>query len=278
MTTGLHVPERSLRVFVADDEPAARDKLLRLLRAQSGVDVVGAASDGASAAAAIRSLAPDVAILDIRVPELDGFAALERLEPHERAALHVVFVTAYDEYAVRAFEVRALDYLLKPFDAARLAETLDRVRRQLELERRPDSASLRAVLTQLQPPIAEAELESQPQRYVDRICIKSAGRIQFVRAGEVEWIEAYGNYVRLHTATEHPLARETMRRLLEQLDPSDFQRIHRSAIANLRCIREVTPAISGDSIIRMQSGIRLRLSRSYRAEVVRRLAERGTRR
>jgi len=263
-----------MRLLIADDEPAARDKLLRLLREHADVDVVGTASDGKAAARAMSELAPDVVLLDIRMPELDGFAVLEEAGREGAPPAHVVFVTAYDEYALRAFEVRALDYLLKPFDAARLEETLDRVRRQLELERRPEPTLLNATLAQLKPPTTEAELDqSTGTRYLERICVKSIGRVQVVRVSDIEWIEAYGNYARLHTATEHPLARETIRHLSERLDPRMFGRIHRSAIANLACIKEMSPTVSGDYVLRMRSGIRLRLSRSYRGEVVRRLGE-----
>jgi two-component system LytT family response regulator len=263
-----------MRILVADDEPAARDKLLRLLRGHADVDVVGTASDGKAAARAIGELAPDVVLLDIRMPELDGFAALEEARRDGKPAAHVVFVTAYDEYALRAFEVRALDYLLKPFDANRLEETLDRVRQQLDLERRPERSVLGETLAQLKPPTAQAELEQHSgERYLERICVKSIGRVQFVRILDIEWVEAYGNYARLHTATEHPLARDTIRHLSERLDPRMFGRIHRSAIANLTRIREMAPTVSGDYIIRMESGIRLRLSRSYRAEIARHLGE-----
>jgi len=263
----------ALRVLVADDEPAARDKLVRLLGGHADVVVAGTASTGVEAARAIRELSPDVVLLDIRMPELDGLEVVDEVGGDESMRTHVVFVTAYDEYAIRAFEVRALDYILKPFDAARLAETLDRVRRQVELERRSGS-EIRHALAQIAAPATEAELEQTPgQRHLERICIKSVGKVQFIRMSDVEWIEAYGNYVRLHAPNEHPLARHTIRHLAERLDPRKFCRIHRSAIANLERIREMTPTVSGDYVIRMASGIRLRLSRSFRAEVVRRLGE-----
>ena len=266
-------PNGALRVLVADDEPAARDKLVRLLGGHGDVIVAGTASNGIEAAQAIRELEPDVVLLDIRMPELDGLEVVDEVGRDEAIRTHVVFVTAYDEYAIRAFEVRALDYILKPFDAARLAETLDRVRRQVELERRSGS-EIKRTLSQLAAPAAEAELEHSPgQRHLERICIKSVGKVQFIRMSDVEWIEAYGNYVRLHAPNEHPLARHTIRHLAERLDPRKFCRIHRSAIANLERIREMTPTVSGDYVIRMASGIRLRLSRSFRAEVVRRLGE-----
>jgi two-component system LytT family response regulator len=267
-------PDGALRVLVADDEPAARDKLRRLLGAHADVVVVGTASNGVEAARAIRELAPDVVLLDIKMPELDGLEVVDAMGHGDSMRMHLVFVTAYDEYAIRAFEVRALDYILKPFDAARLAETLDRVRRQVDLERRSGGLALTRTLPQLSAPTTEAELENAPgQRHLERICIRSVGRVQFIRMSDVEWIEAYGNYVRLHAPTEHPLARHTIRYLAERLDPKQFCRVHRSAIANIERIRQMTPTVSGDYVIRMASGIRLRLSRSFRAEVVRRLGE-----
>ena len=267
-------PSSTLRVLIADDEPAARDKLSRLLGAHPDIVVAGTASNGIEAARAVRQLAPDVVLLDIRMPELDGFEVVDEVGRDGPIGTHVVFVTAYDEYAIRAFEVRALDYILKPFDAARLSETLDRVRRQVDLERRSGGIEVKTALADLAAPTTEAELEHAPgQKHLERICIKSIGRVQFIRMSDVEWVEAYGNYVRLHAPNEHPLARHTIRHLAERLDPRKFCRIHRSAIANLERIREMTPTVSGDYVIRMASGIRLRLSRSFRAEVVRRLGE-----
>jgi two-component system, LytTR family, response regulator len=264
-----------LRVVIADDEPAARAKLARLLRAHDDIDIVAQVATGAEAADAVRAHAPDLVLLDVRMPELDGFGVVDALSRETSGSPRVVFVTAYDEYAVRAFEVRALDYVLKPYDGERLAEALDRVRHQIELEHRPAAASLRSMLGQLLERSAEVDLTpaSAPQ-HLERLCIRSAGKIQFVRMSEVEWIEAYGNYVRLHIGDEHPLARETMRGLAAQLDPTRFGQIHRSAIVNLDRIIEINPTVSGDSIVRLDSGTRLRLSRSFRAEVERRLARR----
>ncbi len=262
--------ENVLRVVIADDEPAARDKLRRLLEAQPGVELVGAASNGAEAARCIVSLAPDVVLLDIRMPEMDGFAVLEQTKRKTLKPFHTVFVTAYDEYAIRAFGVRALDYLLKPFDAARLGEALARAR-EVVARGAHDGERVRHVLEQLRAPTSQAELDDEPPGYLTRICIKSIGRMQIVRVAEVEWIEAYGNYVRLHTADDHPLARNTLRSLEERLDPSTFCRTHRGAIVNLTKIRDMRPTVSGDYVIRLESGVRLRLSRGYRAELLRRM-------
>lgn len=155
-------PNDVLRVLVADDEPAARDKLVRLLGAYSDVVVAGTASNGPEAARSIRELAPDVVLLDIRMPELDGLEVVDEVSRDASIRTHIVFVTAYDEYAIRAFEVRALDYILKPFDAARLAETFDRVRRQVELERKSGGFQIKQTLSEIAPPTTEAELENSP--------------------------------------------------------------------------------------------------------------------
>ena len=206
----LHPPDAKpgkLRVLIADDEPAASEKLRRLLAAHADIELVGSATNGAQAVQAIASLAPDLVLLDIRMPELDGFAVLERSRPRAAAPFHTIFVTAYDEYAIRAFDVRALDYLLKPFDAARLATALARAREQLELERQggSDAEGSSDLLAQLRPPTAEAEIDAEPAGYLERICIKSIGRTEVVRVVEIERIEAGRQLRTLHTTTEHPL-------------------------------------------------------------------------
>jgi two-component system LytT family response regulator len=260
-----------LRVLIADDERAARAKLQRLLQAHADVTVVGEAANGREAVEVIRATAPDLVFLDIRMPELDGFEVVAALEAAGASSPKIIFVTAFDEYAVRAFEIRAFDYLLKPYDATRLAEAMDRARNQIDLEHRPTASAVRAMLESRTPSEPEATLDETPARYLERVLIRSAGAVQIVRVAEIEWVEAYGNYVRLHTATQRPLARETIKRLADELDPTHFCRIHRSAIVNLDRIREMKASVSGDSIIRLDSGIRLRLSRSFRPEVEKRL-------
>jgi two-component system LytT family response regulator len=262
-----------LRVLIADDERAARAKLARLLQAHDQVVVVAQASSGAAALEAIRATCPDLVFLDIRMPELDGFQVLAALEESSTAPPRVVFVTAFDEYAVRAFEVRAFDYLLKPYDGPRLADALSRVREQVDLEHRPSPAALQAILDARHPTGPEATIEEPRSRYLERVLIRSSGTMQIVRVSDIEWVEAYGNYVRLHTATQRPLARETIKRLADELDPAHFCRIHRSAIVNLARIREMKSAVSGDCLLKLDSGMRLRLSRSFRPEVERRLRQ-----
>lgn len=266
-----------MRVLIVDDEPAARAKLRRLLAAEPGVRVVGEASNGHEAIVAIRESAPDVLLLDIRMPVLDGFETLERLASAGVAMPKVIFITAFDAFAVRAFEVRALDYLLKPFDGPRLSAALERVRREVDLEHRPSVAALEALLAQLrnrgQDAEADAprELEVLRDGYIDRIAIRSVGATRLVSLADVEWIEACGNYVRLHGAEGRPLARQTVRGLVDRLDPSRFARVHRSAIVNLSHVKLIKPVAAGDAVVVLHSGTRLRLSRSFRAEFGRRL-------
>ena len=264
----------TLRVFIADDEADARDKLRRLLARNLDTLLVGEATNGLETVERVRALRPDLVLLDIRMPALDGLRAVEILGAHLPSSPKVVFVTAYDEYAVRAFEVRAFDYLLKPFDAERLDAALERVRRQIDLEHRPEASALQSLFDRLQD-APHAESVPRGEKYLERVCIQSAGRVEIVRMSDVEWIEACGNYARLHTPAGRPMLREPLRSLDEQLDPERFARIHRSAIVNLDRIREMRPTASGDYVVRLESGIRLRMSRSHRAEVDRRLGRRG---
>lgn len=267
-----------LRVLITDDEEDARDKLRRLLSRHVDVTVVGEAANGRDAVEKIQTLAPDLVFLDIRMPELDGLDVMNTLATSERPTPKIIFVTAYDEYAVRAFEVRAFDYLLKPFDGARIDAALERVRGQVELEHRPHASAVWSMLDRIMQtpePVSEpatpAPIETS---YLERLCVQSAGRVQIVQVADVEWIEACGNYARLHTAAGRPMMRESLRRLDERLDPARFARIHRCAIVNLDAIRELRPGASGDCIVVLASGMRLRLSRSYRPEVDRRLGRR----
>ena len=268
----LNVAPDALRVVIADDEPDARAKLRRLLDATSVSEIVAEAANGVEAIRAIHALRPDVVFLDIRMPEMDGLEVVEALTD-TTLPCKIVFVTAYDEYAVRAFEVRALDYILKPFDADRMAEALRRVRERLEFEHRPTAASIRSLLVRVEE-LSEATSEpysEAPNGYLERVCIRSLGRTQFVRTVDIEWIEAYGNYVRLHTSEERALLRQPLRRLVEQLDPRRFCRIHRSAVVNLDCVEEMRPCETGDYVVQLRSGVRLKLSRVYRSELDRRL-------
>jgi two-component system LytT family response regulator len=244
----------TLRVFIADDEADARDKLRRLLARNLDTILVGEATNGLETVERVRALRPDLVLLDIRMPAMDGLRAIEMLGAHLPSSPKVVFVTAYDEYAVKAFEVRAFDYLLKPFDAERLDAALERVRRQIDLEHRPEASALQSLFDRLQDGAHAEAVTARGDKYLERVRIQSAGRVEIVHMREVEWIEACGNYARLHTPTRRPMLREPLRSLDEQLDPSRFARIHRSAIVNLDRIREMRPTASGDYVVRLESG------------------------
>lgn len=246
----------TIRTLIVDDEPLARRRLRRLLRAGRDVDVVGECADGATAVDTIRTVAPDLVLLDVQMPELDGFRVLQALG--QTRLPDVIFVTAHDRYAVRAFEVHALDYLLKPVDADRLARALERARARLtERQRGPVDPRLLALLQDL----------AVERRYLTRIPVKSEGRVLVVDLADVDWIGAADNYVTLHAGSREYLLRDTMGRLERELDPERFVRIHRSAIVQLDRIRELVSDFHGDFEVVLRDGSRLTLSRSYRAKV-----------
>lgn len=244
----------TVRVMIVDDEELARQRIRRLLAREEDVEVVGEASDGMQAVESIRSLVPDLVFLDVQMPEVDGFAVLERLRPQLAPA--IVFVTAHDEHALRAFDVHAVDYLRKPFDALRFKEAFSRARRRLagaEAEER--ARKLDALLGQV---------EARPPRARERLMVRSDGRLYFVRVDDIDWIEAAGNYVKLHVGRDTHLMRETMAGIEKLLDSSRFLRIHRSAIVNLDRVREMQPWFSGEYTVILRDGTQLRLSRVYR--------------
>jgi two-component system LytT family response regulator len=248
-----------MRVFLVDDEPLSRGKLRRLLAEEAGVEIVGEASSADEARAGIERSRPELLFLDIQMPGQDGFQLLESLPPESRPA--VVFVTAYDQHAVRAFEVHALDYLLKPFDRERLRLALERAREAVARTRVAGEGA-----------VADEQLKSMLQElrgeqpYLTRFVVRSVGRIVFVRAQDVDWIEAAGNYVRLRMGKESHLLRETMSALETRLDPKVFARIHRSTIVNIDRIRELNHIFHGDYSVLLKDGTRLTLSRGYREQ------------
>jgi two-component system LytT family response regulator len=244
----------TLRVLIVDDEELARQRIRRLLTREEEVEVIGEACDGERAVESIRSLEPDLVFLDVLMPEVVGFAVLERLGPHPPPA--VVFVTAHDDYAVRAFEVHAVDYLRKPFDAVRFKDAFSRARRRLAGAAAEERArKLDALL---------AQVEAQPPRSRERLLVRSDGRLYFVRIDDIDWVEAAGNYVKLHVGRDTHLMRETMSGIEKMLDPSRFLRSHRSAIVNLDRVREMQPWFSGEYTVILRDGTQLRLSRVYR--------------
>ena len=246
-----------IRALIADDEQLAREKLKRFLRDETDVCVVGEAADGCATLTALERLAPDLLFLDVQMPELNGFEVLESLDREETPA--VVFVTAYDKYALQAFEYHALDYLLKPYDRERFSKSLEQARRQISGRKHGKlDERLEHLLRHLQP----------EQKALERIMIKSGGRVFFLRTEEIDWIEAHGNYLRLHARGEAHLLRETMGRLAAKLDKDKFLRIHRSALVRIESIKELQPLFSGDYTVLLRDGTELTLSRSHRDKLL----------
>ena len=231
----------SLRALVVDDEPAARRRLCRLLTSLPGVAVVGQAGDGLGAIALSRELRPDVVLLDIQMPAPSGLDVVKQL-PQPRP--HIIFVTAFDSFAVRAFELEAMDYVLKPVTASRLGEAMSRARKGT--------------------PVATGHLQ--------RIPVKRAGRVDLVDAATIEWIEAAGNYVVIHTASGRHVVRETLTVLESLLDAARFERVHRSAIVAIDHIEHLQPSHHGDWTAHLKSGARISVSRTYRQALFARLS------
>ncbi len=242
-----------IRVLIVDDEPLARGVLREMLQADPEVTIVGECANGKEAVKAIQELAPEVLFLDIQMPELGGFEVLDALD--EGQAPHLIFVTAYDQYAVRAFEVHALDYILKPFDRERFQASWQRAKVQVLRER--NGKVEQKILSLLE------DLKAGT-KYLERLVIKSSGRIYFLETNEIDWIQAEGNYVSVHTGKKSHLLRETITGLENQLDPKKFLRIHRSAIVRIDRIKELQPWFHGEYHIILHDGTQLTLSRNYR--------------
>ena len=250
----MHVSARKIRALIVDDEPLARERMRSLLGIEPDVDVVGEATNGAEAVDAILDRSPDLVFLDVHMPKLDGFEVIEAVGAERMPA--VVFVTAYDQHALRAFEVQALDYLLKPFDGERLQDTLRRVRRQIQHTETGDFNERLMALVR--------DLKDEHRPRVDRVVVKSGGRLFFLRTDEIDWIEAAGNYLRLHVGTEGHLLRETMTAIEARLNPETFFRIHRSHIVNIERVKELQPWFNGEYVVILRNGTKLTLSRGYR--------------
>ncbi|MBL7994337.1 response regulator transcription factor [bacterium] len=238
-----------IRALIIDDEPPARKKIRHLLKNESRVEIIGEAGDGLTAVEAIDRLKPNLIFLDIQMPKMSGFEVLQAVEKKPL----VIFTTAYDQYALKAFDVRALDYLLKPFDETRFQEALDRV-----IDTRKDQNEVHQKITDLLE-----EFQSQ-QTHIHRLLLKSSGKIFFVKTDDIQWIEAEEKYVHLHTTKECYLHRETMNSLASKLDPKQFIRVHRSYIVNLDSVKELQPWSHGDYVIILKDGAKLNLGRSYR--------------
>jgi two-component system, LytTR family, response regulator len=239
-------------VLVADDEPLARERLAGLLSQEPDIEVVGQARDGEEAVTAIHDDSPDLVFLDVQMPQMSGFDVIEAVGSDKMPL--VIFVTAYDQHALKAFQVRALDYLLKPFDRERFGRTMARVRERLRggPQLRADLATL---LEQLRP---------QPSGHIP---VRVGQRTELVKIENIDWIESAGNYVTLHVGAQEHLLRETLSELESRLPPRQFVRVHRTAIVNLDRIQSLVPTPHGDHRLILRDGRELTLSRTYRARL-----------
>ena len=259
-----------IRTLIVDDEPLARRNLRVLLEDDPQIEIVEECRNGREAVKAINSLSPDLIFLDIQMPEWDGFDVLARVDPERIHA--IIFVTAFDQYALKAFEVHALDDLLKPFDDERFAYALRRAKSQIE------AREINRVSKRLLTLLEERELHRQSgddsmgeKSYLTRLMVKASGRVVLLKVGDIDFIEADGNYAKLHVGRKAHLLREKMHDLEGRLDPAQFVRIHRSVIVNLDRIKELHPHFNGDYIVILEDGRQLRLSRTRRENLEARL-------
>jgi two-component system LytT family response regulator len=249
-------------LVIVDDEPPARARLRRLLADHADIRITAECGDGASAVQTIEAAAPDLVLLDIQMPELDGFDVLQALEIPQLP--EVIFVSAFDRYALRAFRVHALDYVLKPVEAVRLSEALDHARRRLRDRHASDEAGVAGLLREL----------SKDRPYLSRIPVRAEGRVRIVDLADVDWIGAADNYVSLHAGNRELLVRDTITQIEQRLDPAHFVRIHRSTIVRLDRIVELLPDLHGDFQVRLKNGATLALSRTFRPRLEERFGRR----
>lgn len=256
-----------IRTLIIDDEPLARRNLRLLLEKDPQIEILEECRNGREAVKAINTLSPDLIFLDIQMPEMDGFDVLARVGPEHIQA--IIFVTAFDQYALKAFDVHALDYLLKPFDDERFTHALERAKKQIGA-REIDRLSKR-LLALLEERESERKGSTQQPDYLTRLMIKVGGRVTLLKVAEIDYIEADGNYAKLHVGRKSHLLREKMHDLEGRLDPGKFVRIHRSVIVNLDRIKEMHPHFNGDYVIVLEDGRQLRLSRTRRENLESRL-------
>lgn len=247
-----------LRVLIADDEPLARERLRHFLRSEPNIEIVAECATGIDTVKSVRKASPDLLLLDVQMPGLDGLEVIQSLGTDHSPG--IIFVTAYDQYALRAFEAHAVDYLLKPFDRGRLQIALRRARERLQRDTAtPTNVWLSKVLATLDP----------PQNCLERVTIKSGGRISIVKTAEIDWIGAADNYVELHVGNSCHLLRMTIGALADQLSKNHFVRISRSLLVNLSRVKEIRRKFHGDCLIILENGTCLSASRSYRKHLAR---------
>lgn len=247
-----------LTAIIVDDEPLGRERLSTLLAHEPDIEILAECPNGPAALTAIAARMPDMLFLDVQMPEMNGFDVLKKL-PKPPAV--VIFVTAFDEHAVNAFEFHALDYLLKPFKPARLKQAVVRAREQLAKKDEDPTARLLALLDARNKPAAPAEGETA---HVTRFAVRDRDRTRFVKVTDVDWIEASGNYVVIHAGKENFVLRETLAAVEAQVSPKEFFRMNRSALARLDRVREVEPAFNDEHVVVLTSGVRIPLTRGVR--------------
>ena len=247
----------SIRALIVDDEPIARKGIRRFLHAEHGVEIIGECSDGIEAVESIQALKPDLMLLDIQMPELDGFGVIEALQGKHVPV--VIFITAFDEFALKAFFVHALDYLLKPLKQEQFHRAIERVRAILHFHQTEEFE--KRLNTMLQ-------YVSSQRKYLERLIIKSQKNIIVVHVRGVDWFEAYGDYIRVHCGNKTHLIKNTMNEIEKSLDPEVFVRTHRSTILQMNRVKELRPLSNGDYVITLNDGTKLSLSRTYSAKVL----------
>ncbi|GJM34130.1 MAG: DNA-binding response regulator [Saprospiraceae bacterium] len=253
--------ENKISALIIDDEEHARTNLRMLLANYPNIQLLGECPDGIAAIQTIKSTQPQLIFLDIQMPELDGFAVLRRIP--ENVQPYVIFTTAFNEYAIRAFEVNAVDYLLKPFDDQRFGQAVQRAVTRI---RQADDWEMKTRLAQLQQFLEGEKTEC----FLQKLAFRANNKIRFISVTDIHWIEADNQYVKIHTSQHTPILRQSLTALDKQLDPAGFYRTHRSAIVNIEAIREIEPYFKGDYVITLHSGVKVKLSRS-RVEGLRRL-------
>jgi len=252
----------TISVVIVDDEPPARTRLKRLLADHADITIAAECADGASAVHTIETTAPDLVLLDIQMPELDGFDVLQSLDMPRLP--EIIFVSAFDQYALRAFQVHALDYVLKPVEADRLSEALNHARVRLRDRRSAGDAGLEGLLREL----------TKDRPYLTRVPVRSENRVRVVDLADVDWVGAADNYVALHSGSREYLVRDTIARFGARLDPQHFVRIHRSTIVRFDRINELVPDGHGDFEVRLKNGAVLTMSRTFRPRIEERFGRR----
>ena len=251
--------ENKIRVLIVDDEPLARRGIRQLLETEKDFEIAGEAGNGREAISVLHKLKPDLVFLDIQMPLLDGFSFVEKVGAENLPA--IVFVTAYDEHAIHAFEINALDYLLKPIDPERFVKTLNRVRESIK---DAQTKEFEGKLTTLFKSLESEKAKGEQETYLERIAVKEAERITFVDVKDIDWISSEGNYVGLHAKNKTHLLRETMDGIERKLDPQKFLRLRRSTIVGIEQIKELHPLFNGEFVVILKDDTELSSSRRYR--------------